>query len=278
MRRGWVVNALLALAVSALGLFVAYRPGSDAPTAHRLSRLEATSAQRIALERKGDPRVVIERRRGGWYITAPLEARADPFQVERLLAILEATARHRLPVHDLARYELEAPLTRLAIDGESFSFGAVNSVTREQYVLAGETVYAVSPRYGAMIPTNLSQLVGKQLFAEGEVPVRLEFRDFTVARESDGWRVSPAREHMSQDDVQRWLDAWRHASALRAEASSGDKPSETIRIALENGKRVQIDVVQTAPELVLARSDEKIRYHFPAQTAKRLLASPAAHP
>lgn len=276
--KGGLLNGLLALVVAALALFVALKPESE-PPAYRLSKLRAKDVQRIQLERRGDPEVVIERQASGWRISAPVSARADPFQVERLLGILDATTRHRLPVQDLDRFQLEAPLTRLTIDGETFSYGAVNSVTHEQYVLAGEAVYALAPRYGAMIPANLSQLIRKQVFEESEVPVRLEFRDFTVWKESGAWRVLPAGNAvLSQDDIQRWIDGWRHASALRAEPYSGERPADTFRIALQDGKTLQMHILQSTPELILARADEKIRYHFPAQTGKRLLAPPGAQP
>lgn len=278
MKGGWLLNIGLALAVGALALFVAFKPDTGAPSAHRLSQLQAKEVQRIRLERKGDSPIVIERRAGRWDITAPLIARADPFQVERLLGILDATSRHRLPAEDLARFQLDAPLTRLTIDGETYSYGAVNSVTHEQYVLAGGAVYALPARYGTMVPANLSQLIRKQLFEESEVPVRLAFRDYTVAKEAGSWRVIPSKGDLSQDDIQRWIDGWRHAGALRAEPSPGEKPLETIRIVLQDGQELRIDVVQVTPELILARPDEKIRYHFAAQTGKRLLSPPDAQP
>lgn len=276
MTPGWLLNLALLLVVAALALVVALKPRSDAPATYRLSDVQPKDARQIRLERKGDPPIVVERKGTGWKITEPLTARADPFQIERLLAILDATAAQRLPAQDLGRFQLAEPLTRLTIDRETFSYGAVNGVTREQYIGAGDAVYVLAPRYGAMIPANLSQLIHKQLLDESEVPVRLAFRDFTVAREANGWRVAPAKAELSQDDIQRWVDAWRYAAALRAEPYSREKPLDSIEIVLRDGRTLTLDVVQTTPELVLGRPDERLRYHFAAQAAKRLLAPPGS--
>ena len=275
MKGAWITNALLLLAVAALASFVAFKPRGE-PGAHRLSRLQPKEAKRIVLERSGDPAIVMERKADGWLITAPLSARADAFQAERLLAILDAATAHRLPAQDLARFELDRPFARVMIDGETFSYGAINAVTREQYVLTAQAVYALPARYRTMLPANVSQLIHKQLLESGELPVRFEFRDFTVARGEKGWRVQPAPGEVSQDDIHRWVDGWRHAAALRVEPYAGDKAVDTIAIELRDGKRLELEVLQKTPELMIGRPDAKLRYHFAAQAARELLAPPGS--
>jgi hypothetical protein len=274
MKHGWAVNAVLLVAVVALGAFVYFKPRSDTPVSHPLSTLQANQVKHIRIERKGDPPVVIERNGDTWFITAPVPAQADAFQVQRLLAILDATSAHRLAATDFTRFDLDRPLVRLTIDGEQFSFGAVNAVTREQYVLAGGAVYAIAPRYGAMMPVNIAHLIRKQLFASNESPVRFEFRDFTVAQSAGRWRVSPPISELSQDDVNRWVDSWRHAAALRAEPHSGGMPLDAVKMELKDGRTLTLDILQKGSEFVIARPDEKLRYHFAAETAKQLLAPP----
>ena len=52
-----------------------------------------------------------------------------------------------------------------------------------QYVLTGGTVYALPARYGAMIPTNVDQLIAKQLIAPKERLARLEPRQLRDDRD-----------------------------------------------------------------------------------------------
>ncbi|MGQ0522948.1 MAG: DUF4340 domain-containing protein [Betaproteobacteria bacterium] len=276
MTRGWLLNAVLLLAVAALASFLAFRPRSDAPGQHRLTTLKANAVSDIRLERSGRPPVLLRRENNQWTITAPVPARADNFQVARLLGILDATATQRLPGQDLARFGLDSPLARLTIDGAQFDFGSVNAVTREQYVLTAGVVHAVAPRYGAALAGDVSELIARQPFPAGESPVRFAFPGFTIAQDGNRWQVMPASGDVSQDDINRWIDAWRHAHALRAEPDPGGTPLETITIQMRSGTGLALHVVQKGPEYIIARPDEKLRYHFAPEIAKRLLAPPAA--
>ena len=51
---------------------------------------------------------MLEKRGEEWFLTSPFAARAEPLQVERLLAIAEAKSPARLAATDLARFELDA--------------------------------------------------------------------------------------------------------------------------------------------------------------------------
>ena len=64
--------------------------------------------------------------------------------VERLLRIAESRSIARFPFTDPARFGLEPPDTRLTLDGETFSYGAINETTREQYVATRDT-YGLTP-------------------------------------------------------------------------------------------------------------------------------------
>lgn len=278
MKHGWPVNLVLLIAVSALAAFVYLKPRGDKPASYALSVLHAADVKRVQLERKGDPAIRIERKGERWFITTPLSTEADSFQVQRLLAILDARSDHRLAATDLARFDLDQPLMRLTIDGEQFGFGAVNAATREQYVLAGGAVYTVSPRYGAMMPVDVAHLIRRQLFAANESPVRFEFRDFTVALREGKWHVSPPSGELSQDDINRWIDAWRDAVALRAEPYSGGERIDAVKLRLKDGRTLELDILQRVSEFVIARPDQKLRYHFAANIAGRLLVPPGSKP
>src|SRR5262245_12521477 len=214
MRRAWLRTVLLAAAVAALGLFVYTKPAS-VPGEHALSAVKPGAALAVRLERPRREAVVLEKRGEDWFITSPLAARAEPLQVERLLAIAEAKSPVRLAATDLARFELERPTARLTIDAQSFDFGMVNDGSRAPYVLTGRAVYTVSPRYGAALPATPGDLIARQLLGNNEVPVRVQLSEFTIASDAGKWVLTPATGDLSQDDLQRWVDDWRHASALR---------------------------------------------------------------
>jgi hypothetical protein len=251
------------------------KPADLASTGHALSTTRSADATSLRVERAGSQPIVLERKSGAWFMTAPLPARADPVRIQRLLTIADARSPHRLAATDLARFELERPEARVVIGGQNFDFGVVNSVSREQYVLTAGAVYTVGLGYGAALPARPYELIDRRLFAAGEIPVRLELRDFTVARNDDKWLLQPPGGELSQDDLQRWVDAWRYASALRVEPYAGGKPLGEVSMQLQSGRKLELLVLARKPELALARPDEKLVYYFFGAAGDRLLAPPA---
>lgn len=274
-RAAWL-NAALALIVAALGAFFYLIPAKDSAVEHSLSALKARDALSLRIERAGAVPVVLEKRQDGWFVTAPIAARADEARVQQVLAIVEARSAHRLPAGDRARFGLEPPAARLVVDGQVFSLGLVNELTREQYALAGDAVYTVHPRYGAALPVNAIQMASRQLFGPGEALQRIALKDFTVEQRDGKWMLAPGTGDLSQDDLVRWVDEWRLASALRVEPAPAARARDEIRIELKNGGKFALGVISREPELVLARSDEKLQYRFGAGFAKRLLSPPSA--
>jgi hypothetical protein len=274
MTRAWWGLAALLAAVVALGWIAYLKPPAAQPPVHPLSSLKPAEASRVRIEPAGRPAIALEKKDGQWFLTAPLAARAEPLQVQRALAILEARAPARLPARDLARFELDAPRLTLTVDGQVFRFGALSPLTREQYVLTGDAVYVVEPRYGAALPVDPVPFIRRTLFAAGEVPVALDLGAFTVTRRDGAWTLAPPAPGLGADDIPRWVDEWRLAAALRAEPHDGREPRHEIRVQLDNGRALALGVLQHEPELVLLRRDEGLQYHFFADTGRRLLAPP----
>ena len=288
--RSWLNLAALAAVVAALSAWVYYRPDAQPSETYALSQLKAADVTRIRLERlaaAAEPAahasspaagpataIDLERRGEAWHITAPFVARADAFQIERLLSILEARSLGRFAPADLERYGLAQPQSRLTLNGQSFAFGAVNTATREQYVLTDGAVYAIALAQRTAIPRDPDALVSKALFAPHEAPVRIELPQLVAALEDGTWKFTPAREDLGADERNAWAERWRQALAVRAARHDGKPAEGEVKVELKDGGTLTFGILQREPELVLLRADEGIRYHFFAETAKRLLSAP----
>jgi len=276
MKRAPWLNAALAAFVAALGAWIYFKPPRDVAAEFVLSTLKAAEARSIRVERRGEPPIVLEKREGSWRLSAPFAARGDDLRVQRLLEIVEARAAHRFPATDLGRFELDRPQARLVVDGQAFAFGMVGAVAREQYVLTEGAVYTVSPRYGTALPAAAGDLASRQVLAAGETPVRIALGEFTVEQRDGRWTLTPAVPDLSQDDLIRWVEDWRLSSASRVEPHTKGKALAEIGITLKDGRALTLGILARDPELVLARGDEKLRYTFRTELAKRLLAPPGA--
>ncbi len=273
MRQGWLLNIALLAVVAALAYFVWLTPSRDEQAKQPLSTLQSRQARHITLARPGQPAVTLERRDAQWQITAPLNARADEFQVLRMLTILEAQPTAQLPATDLARFDLQAPAVRLTIDDVEYAFGGINTVTREQYVRRGDTVYVVALRHGAALPANALALVHRVLLAEQEQPVGITLPEFSLSQKDGRWTLTPAAD-TSQDDLQRYVDQWRYAAAAQAEPYDQRPPLAEIRITLRDGAVLDLGVLQRAPQLVLWRRDNGLQYLFLEAAGRALLSKP----
>lgn len=269
MKARLILNLALLAAVVGLGLFFYFKPKAGNPAEFPLSDLKVQEVTRVMIERQ-DGALTLERRGAVWYVTAPFQSRADPIKIQSILDIASAKSKQRLAARDLARFDLDQPPVRVTIDGRQFSYGAVNTLTREQYVATGDSVFLVPLHFGSAIPRRLSDLAARQVLADDEAPVRFEFPDLTVAQQDGKWVTRPEL-NLTQDEINQWVQEWRMALASRSEPDAKAKGKQDLKIALKDGKTMTFKILQKEPELVLARSDENMRYYFPQDTGKRLL-------
>jgi len=270
------INFVLLAAVIALGAFAYLKPVKKAET-FRLSTLRAADVNSIRIEQTGTPPATLDRTNSQWRITAPLAARADDFQMQRLLELLDATSVERFAATGLARFDLNEPGARVTFNQQVYAFGGINTVSRDQYVMTQDGVYMLSMRYGAALPKSAMQLVSKQLFGADEVPVGFELKDFRVVQNDGKWQFTPATADVSQDDLNRWVETWRLANAMTVQPLNDRRPVSTLQVHMKSGGALTISVLQREPTLVLARGDDPFAYEFSAGSARRLLAPPAAN-
>ncbi|HZF22898.1 MAG TPA: DUF4340 domain-containing protein [Burkholderiales bacterium] len=277
MKSKVLVNLVLVLLLTGLVLYAFFRPKEQSDPGIRLTQLKRDDITRITVERRGSPTIQLEKRDGGWRISAPLQTRADPIQVERLADLTTATAKHKLPPGDPGRYQLDPPQVRLTLNDQAFAFGRINDVTNEQYVATAGAIYLVAPFFGYGIPTEVGKLVSRKLLDDAEVPIAFDFGRYRIARDERGtWTiegVSTERQGkaLSQDDFNRWADEWRFTSSLGAEPRRGARGREHLVVHFRDGKKVAMEIVQKQPEFLLVRSDENMQYRFGAEVGRRLL-------
>ncbi len=272
MKSRILLNLALAGLVVALALAAWFGAKPAAQAEFRLSTLSAAGITRIAIEKTGQPAIVLQKSMNGWRLSAPFTARADGETVGYLLETLSATSRQRFPVADLGRFQLDKPLLRLSLNDQEFSFGTQNPLSGEVYVATSGGVYLVAPYYLAHALKTPADFVSKAFLAEDEIPIGFEFPDFKLNQMDNGrWSASPDNPDWSQDELNRWADEWRQASSLVTQPYDGTAARDAFTLHLRNGRSVSCKILRREPELVLLREDEKMQYHFPTEVGKRLL-------
>jgi len=276
MKRGWLLNMGMLVAVVVLAWAAWSLPSGNETGNLPLSAVRPGMAREITLSRPGLPLLQVQRQGQRWMLTAPLRAPADEFQVLRMLTVLDAKPVATLPAEHLDRYELVKPVAILSVDGIEYAFGGINTVTREQYVKRADRIYVVGLQHGAALPAEPAALIRRQLLDENERPLAIDVPGFSLSQRDGKWTVSPPSPGIGQEELQRYVDHWRHAAAAAVEVHSGGESREgTIRIATAGGNTLEFVVLQRQPQLVLWRRDSGLRYRFLEAAGQALLSHPA---
>jgi len=282
MRSAWIVNLLLLTGVVGLVIFAIYRPKQEQSPQYRISAMAGAQVQHIVIEPKGGTAIELEKRGDGWFLLRPYAARADRAQVERLLELLSVSSKEKLAATDLKRFDLDDPPLKVTFDKETLAFGTSNPLSQDQYVLSGDGVYLLSAFYTSLVPQRAERLLAHSLFRENEKPTAFRYKDFLLEQQDGKWQLTPspasAQEKPGQDEINRWVDEWRFASSLLTQPATAKAPTQTIEIRLADGSTLKLGVLETTPELILLRSDEKLQYHFSGEVGRRLLSRPVASP
>jgi hypothetical protein len=281
VRNSWITLGALCAGVVALALFAWLKTPKSQDIPLTVSATKPDAARSMRVMRKGAVLAALEKRGETWFLTEPAAAPADSLQVLRLLAVLEAKSRAPYPATEAAKFGLDAPQADLIIDGQRFAFGAVNNVTREQYVMTGSGIFLLELRFGAALPDNAVALLRKTVLAATEVPARFDLGASAVAYDGKKWNTlssaaAAATDAISQDDYNRWVTQWREGSALRAEFADTRKPAAEWSITLKSGAKITLGVVQTAPELIVRRADLGVQFVFVGDIGKQMMAPPSA--
>jgi hypothetical protein len=243
----------------------------------KISTLTAAQINKIAVQKQGQTELRLEKQGENWKLVQG--GRADRYQVERLLKIASASAKSKIESADLKQFGLEPALATVTLNDQVFRFGSVNGITYEQYFATKDGVFLASPQYGSSLPDQVSQMLSRSLLNDGEMPLGFEFPDLKLSKDKDSgkWTGNGARApgaDTSQDEFNKFADGWRFATALSASPWKGGKEKSRWTLRLQDGSSVQFALTATDPELVLARVDEKIEFHFPREMLKKLSEIP----
>ncbi len=270
-RQLWV-NLGLAVAVAVLAWLVFLKPETPADAAlYKLSALSASQVNEISITPANQPRIALRKQQKTWFVTEPINARADTLRVDSLLGLLTAKSEKRMPAQDLARFELEKPLARVKLGAQEFAFGGTQPLTNQLYVHTQGAVYLISPVYFIDVIKPAPAFISKQILADDEVPVAFEFSHFALKRVNGTWHMTPPASTLTQDSANTFADEWRHALAMSVQPTVTPQSTTVVRVTFQSGKTANLFVSQDANGWLLLREDEHLAYRFTTPAGKTLL-------
>lgn len=292
MNKRWLLNLGLLGVVAVLAVIWYLNPQKEAAqeVAYEISTYKMSEFQAIRIEFPAKAAVTFEKVAGLWRLTAPYQTRADQTSVQRILSIIAARSKEKITSTDLKKFGLDQPLLKLHLlrdknNSEVFLFGTYNTITDEQYVAHKDSVYLLPNTYAEAATTQVIEMVDKTPLKPSEKVVGFDFSRLEQWEESrlqldlsDGqWKASIVAAKPQQNELNEWLDySWKHTQAKAVEFYLPDRKATypSLEIKLADGGKVHFDKIQESPELLLARPDEGLIYHFSADEGFSMLNPP----
>lgn len=288
MKSRWTLNLILLAVVAAIVAALQYMPEkkSEQAPAIAVSSLDTSSITKVSIEVPAKREVAFEKKDGRWWMSAPLKARADATAVERVIAVLSASSVDKFDAPDLASYGLDHPALRIRFDSEEVTFGTFNPVSGMQYISYRNAVYLVESRHSEAANVQVVEMIDKNLLAPDEQIVGFDFSrleqweeggGLRLAQENGHWNVTRTGAKADQAAIKQWFaDSWGTLIAMSVEPYQPDHrvPYPSFEIKLKNGKTLHFDKQGESPELILARPDEGLKYHFPQDVGFEILNPP----
>lgn len=283
MKRNSLINLALLLLVTLLALVVVYEPGITPPVeAPRLLQLERDAVTRLRISRPGKEDVELQREQDGqWQMVQPRSLPASDYRIDSLLRITgsRSLGRFEMTQGRLAEYGLDTPAAELTLNGDiRIVFGSRTPLDHRRYVLLGETVHLINDTLYYHLIGDFPTFVSPRLLPSGESISTLSLPALQVRWQEGRWQLTPAHDSVNPDQVTQLLDSWQHATAMQVRSYDGAE-GELINIRLgEAHPAMTFLLTAREPDLVLARPELGIEYHFPAEAAATMLNLPVSAP
>lgn len=293
MKNRWILNLVMLALVAGLVAFLYLRPqtNGDGPVQHEVTTLKLADFNAIKVEFPTQAATTYAKVDGLWRMTAPYKTRADQLSVQRILSIIAAKTQNKFAATDKEKFGLTNPQLRLKLSGvtgtEEFIFGTFNTVTDEQYVAYKDSVYLLPGSYAEAATTQAIEMVDKNPLAQSEAKQIAGFDYAHLEQWEDiglqvditegNWKTNAPKAKITQNELNEWLDfSWKQAQAKQVELYTPDRKITypSFKIKLKDGTKVHFDKIQESPDLLLARPDEGLLYHFANDVGFTMLNPP----
>ena len=274
MKKRLIINLLLVLLVTALGLIAWLKPGQEEALTVRLTTLDQAAINSISIERAQAETIQLKRENDQWLITKPITALALPGKIERLIKISQITPPVHYPLEpaSLKEFGLKPPLARIQFNEQALSIGGTESVHSRRYAADDTQLYLLDDTFLHHITAPLSAYIDTRLLPDGAQISSLQTPSINLHKNKDNsWQNSlkPA-EKLSADAVQMLFDEWRFARAISVSTQWKNALGEEISLTLNNDQPLTFTLVRQANDVLLISIDKKLAYTLSADKYQKM--------
>ena len=264
MSKRWMINYVLIVLVI-LFTFIGNR--YDVETGYkpenRITALKLQDINRVTIQ-TADDNISLTRAAGQWQIEAPIQWLANNITVERILGIATSETDSKLSANeiDLATIGLQLPKAILTLNDTRILFGATNNIGKRRYLLVNSTVYLLSDIHLPFITNGLNGLIDQRLLPRALDLAQLKLGQLELSRTPNGgWQDSNSTS--TTDQLNTLVGNWQTLQASKIRPfQKASAPRQKIVAELENGIGIEFFLMSITPEIIIARPDLGLQYHF----------------
>lgn len=273
--RRWLINYVLILLIivfTYIGNKYNVQTGYQADDG--IISLKAADIDSVTI-RTADSGMKLIKSAGRWIFDDPLNWYANNIAIERIIDIVNARTDSKLPSNeiDLSTLGLQFPKAILGLNDQQIAFGATNNIGERRYLLVNDNVYLLKDRYLPFITQGIHGLLDRRLLPRALSVESLKLPDQTISKLPDsGWGSDNAA--LSAAQAARIIDNWQALEASRIQQYRQQiTPKQKITAIIDQHNEIEFYVISISPQLIIARADLGIEYHFKEKHYYGLLAA-----
>ncbi len=271
----WLINYVLIILICVFTYIGnRYNVQTDYQPENRITKLKAQNITSIAIQ-TADSKLQLSKVEGSWQIDSPIIWYANNIAAERIIDIVNAETESRLPSDeiDLSTLGLQFPKAVLKLNDKQFLFGATNNIGERRYLQVGDMVFLLKDRYLPFILQGINGLLDRRLLPGSLALQSLSLAEIKINRSESGSWLSDNKK-LSDEQAKQIITNWQKLEASHIQDyRSNQIPKQKAVALLEQGGRIEFHILTIKPDLIIARPDLNLQYHFKESSYYGLLAA-----
>ena len=270
----WLVNGLLILVIGT-SVLMGYRDQLQSPgdVKDSVSSLNPADVTRLKIQLPGNNPVELRKSAELWFIESPFQWPAHGTTLEIITGIASSEFDSSIEVGniDLAALGLRDPQVIVTLDDTQILFGTTNNIGERRYLMTGSKIYLLADVHLPFILQGIPGLIDRRLLPPSIPLETINLGTERLTRDDVGnWQSGSASE-IPVAQLNRLVHQWQtlEAPSVKMFQPVG-LPLRKILAGLEDGSEIAFLLMSIYPELVIARPDLAVQYHFGEKQHRQL--------
>ena len=275
--RRWLINyVLIILIIVFTYIGNHYQVKTGVQPKNTITRLKPQDIVDISIQ-TADDQVRLKKTATQWHIEAPFRWPANNVTIERLASIVSSQTDSKLAADqiDLASIGLQFPKAILSLNGQTIYFGITNNIGERRYIMTGKEVFLLADNHLSFMTAGINGLIDRRLLPRSVPLESLQLADLQLAQTDTGGWQNASDPEASIDLLNTLVNNWQTLDARRIKNYAEEiTPRQKMVARLKNGREITFFLLSIKPEIIIARPDLGVQYHFDEKRYYDLLAIP----